>query len=128
MTKFSCHMVTVLHRKIRDKVRAARNDSIWLSGEDVCQAFKPLKMGLRTAILFDEPWLEFVDTYDRILKTGETLFNVKVEPEEREKDLDYFGRLGTILRDGALVDDTILVLNKEIKNKKRILVEDCSSI
>ncbi len=63
--------MTELHKEIKWSLRAARKDRIWLSNEDVCTAFKPLKMGLRTAILNNESWQDFVDTYDRILKTGE---------------------------------------------------------
>jgi len=40
-----------MHRKIRDKIRQTRADKIWLSCEDMTQAFKPMKMGLRLANL-----------------------------------------------------------------------------
>ena len=48
---FRCHLVTDMHRKIRDKIRQTRADKIWLSCEDMTQAFKPMKMGLRLANL-----------------------------------------------------------------------------
>lgn len=69
-----CHMVTALHRKIKTKIKENRNDKIWLSSEDVCLAFKPLKMGLRTALLITDTWDSFVETYDRVIKTNEKLF------------------------------------------------------
>ena len=81
-----------MHRKVRDKIRASRQDSIWLNCEDVAEGFKPLKMGIRTVNLL-EPWDEFIDTYDRVLKTSDTIFNVEVSKEERETDLENFRSL-----------------------------------
>lgn len=115
-----------MHRKIRDKIRASRKDSVWLSCEDVSQGFKPLKMGLRTALLM-EPWNEFVETYDRVLRTSDSIFNVEVSKEEREADLDNFRQLRDIIIQHGFVQDTISLLNAEIQAGKRILVEDCSS-
>jgi hypothetical protein len=45
-----------MHRKIRDRVRQTRQDKIWLSCEDISQAFKPMKMGLRMAKLSSLDW------------------------------------------------------------------------
>ena len=115
-----------MHRKIRDKIRASRKDSVWLSCEDVSQGFKPLKMGLRTALLM-EPWNEFVETYDRVLRTSDSIFNVEVSKEEREADLDNFRQLREVIIQHGFVQDTISLLNAEILAGKRILVEDCSS-
>ena len=45
-----------------------------------------------------------------------------------KEDLDYFKKLRSLLLKSKLVDDTVLLLNREIKDgKKRILVEDASS-
>jgi hypothetical protein len=34
-------MVTAMHRNVRDRIRDLRKDKIWLSCEDVAQAWKP---------------------------------------------------------------------------------------
>jgi hypothetical protein len=44
---------TVLHKRLARRLREIRNDTIWINGEDVAMAFKPLKMGLRVAHLAD---------------------------------------------------------------------------
>jgi len=85
-----------------------------------------MKMGLRLALLKDD-WNTFVDSYDRVLRTSDTVFNVEVTKAEREKDLDYMNQLREIILKYDLVQDTIMHLNSEIKAGKRILVEDCSS-
>ncbi len=70
-------------------------------------------MGLRTAILM-EPWYEFVETYDRVLRTSGSIFNVEVSKEEREAELDSFRQLRDIIIQHGFVRDTISLLNAEI--------------
>jgi hypothetical protein len=72
-SNFRCHMVTAMHRNVRDRIRDLRKDKIWLSCEDVAQAWKPLKMGLRLVQLRDD-WKLFVESYDRVMKTSDALF------------------------------------------------------
>lgn len=55
---FRAHLETAFHKKIAKRLREIRNDTIWVNGEDVSMAFKPMKMGLRVANLV-EPWLLF---------------------------------------------------------------------
>jgi adenylosuccinate synthase len=85
-----------------------------------------MKMGLRLALLHDD-WDSFVESYNKVLKTSDILFNVSVSPEEKERDLDNFRQLREIIIKYDLVHDTVVKLNDEIKKGKRILVEDCSS-
>lgn len=85
-----------------------------------------MKMALRVSHLVDD-WNEFHDKYSRILSTCEKLFNIQLSPEEVKSDLDAFMSLRDVLVDNKLVDDTVVLLNKEMKNQKRILVEDASS-
>jgi adenylosuccinate synthase len=59
------HIETVLHKKVARRLREIRNDTIWINGEDVAAAFKPMKMGLRIAHL-TEPWDIFVEKYQRV--------------------------------------------------------------
>ena len=58
------------------KLRELRNDTIWINGEDVAMAFKPMKMGLRMAHLVEEGRgaEDFLDKYMRIKNTYEDLF------------------------------------------------------
>lgn len=115
-----------MHRKIKDSIRECRQDKIWLSSEDIAQAYKPMKMGLRLALLRDD-WTLFKEAYDRVAKTSNNVFSVDVTMEEREKDLHYMHELRDIILRDELVQDTVVHLNQEIKKGKRILVEDCSS-
>lgn len=46
-----------------------------------------MKMGLRLALLSGN-WSNFKESYDRVLKTSNSVFSVNVTKEEREKDLD----------------------------------------
>jgi adenylosuccinate synthase len=62
---FRAHIETVLHKKVARRLREIRNDTIWINGEDVAAAFKPMKMGLRIAHL-TEPWDIFVEKYQRV--------------------------------------------------------------
>ena len=97
-----------------------------MSAQDVCYSMKPLKMGLRVCSLM-ESWDVFTAHYDRVTRTCELLYQLKLTDEEREKDLEDFKKLREILKKHKLVKDTVLLINQEIKNGKRILVEDCSS-
>jgi adenylosuccinate synthase len=72
-------------------------------------------------------WEDFVDKYDRVQSTVEKLYRVELLKEEKEQDLEKFKRLKEILKRYNLVQDTVLLINQEIKAGKRILVEDCSS-
>jgi hypothetical protein len=47
-----------MHKKLNERIRELRQDRIWLDSDDVALAFKPLKMGLRTALL-KESWTDF---------------------------------------------------------------------
>lgn len=59
---FRAHLVTAYHKKIAKRLRKIRDDTIWIGGEDVSMAFKPLKMGLRVAHLA-ETWDSFEEKY-----------------------------------------------------------------
>lgn len=59
------HIETLLHKKVARRLREIRNDTIWINGEDVAMAFKPMKMGLRIAHLGGS-WSEFEETYKRV--------------------------------------------------------------
>lgn len=56
------HIETAFHKKVARRLRELRNDTIWINGEDVSMAFKPMKMGLRIANLV-EPWQLFEQKY-----------------------------------------------------------------
>lgn len=105
-----CHLVTEMHRKIKDSIRECRQDKIWLSSEDIAQAYKPMKMGLRLALLRDD-WTLFKEAYDRVAKTSNNVFSVDVTMEEREKDLHYMHELRDIILRDELVKDTVVHLN-----------------
>ena len=62
---YRAHLETLLHKKVARRLREIRNDKIWINGEDVAAAFKPMKMGLRIAHL-TEPWEVFVEKYQRV--------------------------------------------------------------
>ena len=99
---------------------------MWLHGQCITQAFKPMKMGLRVSHLVDD-WSEFKDKYTRINNTCQDLFSIEMTEEENKADLQAFMALRDVLIDNKLVDDTVVLLNKEMHNQKRILVEDASS-
>ena len=64
-----CNLVTGVHREIAARLKEIRDkDDVWLSGQDMAQAFKPMKMGLRACHLMED-WKEFEDKYNRIRKT-----------------------------------------------------------
>lgn len=67
----------MLHKKVARRLREIRNDTIWINGEDVSMAFKPMKMGLRIAHLADN-WQTFEDKYKRVRSTYEELFKINV--------------------------------------------------
>ena len=56
------------------------------------------------------------------------IFRIEWDEQREKEDLEYFKKLRSLLLKSKLVDDTVLLLNREIKEgKKRILVEDASS-
>ena len=79
--------MTKFHGKISRSLRRIRNDKIWLNGEDICHAFKAMKMGLRMTHLC-EPWDHFRDGYERVLCTTEKLYDIQMSNEEKEEELD----------------------------------------
>lgn len=92
------HLVTAFHRKVADRLKEIRKESgVWLAPTGVANAFKPLKMGIRVSNL-QEPWREFLETYDRVLTTCDLLFKVKLSKEEREMDLDAFQKVREIIK------------------------------
>lgn len=103
-----------------------RGDDVWLKGQDISQAFKPMKMGLRVCHLIED-WKTFEDKYWRIRKTCQQIYNIDFDQKDAIYDLEKFKELRDIFLKNKLVDDTVILLNKEIKNSKRILVEDSSS-
>ena len=122
-----CNLVTGVHKEIAMRLKEIRDkDDVWLSGQDMAQAFKPMKMGLRACHLIED-WNVFEDKYNRIRKTCQQLFKIDFDQSEAMKDLEHFKQLRDIMLKNQLVDDTVMMINQEIKNGKRILVEDASS-
>ena len=72
---YRAHIETVLHKRVAHRLREIRNDTIWINGEDIATAFKPMKMGLRIAHL-SEPWDTFVEKYQRVRSTYEELYRI----------------------------------------------------
>lgn len=70
-------IVTNLHKSIADKLRGLRQNGVWLKGEDMTQAFKPMKLGLRMALLVG-PWSEFEEKYHQVRRASEELFRVNM--------------------------------------------------
>lgn len=67
-----------MHKKVARRLREIRNDSIWINGEDVAMAFKPMKMGLRIANLADD-WASFEEKYHRVRSTYQELYKINLE-------------------------------------------------
>jgi len=63
-------------------LKEVRNDSIWINGEDITQAFRPLKMGLPISRLADS-WERFEETYNRVENSGKQLFNIEIDKDKR---------------------------------------------
>jgi hypothetical protein len=59
-------------------------------------------MGLRVAHLRAD-WDEFVDSYERIVKTVESLFRVEITPEEMRQDLESFKQMRSILKQHHMI-------------------------
>ena len=77
----------MLHKKVARRLREIRNDTIWINGEDVAMAFKPMKMGLRIAHLSGS-WETFVEKYQRVRSTYEELYRIELSEQEISDDLD----------------------------------------
>lgn len=54
-------------------------------------------MGIRVSNL-QEPWNEFVETYDRVNATCAQLLRVELSKEERETDLEAFKQARSIIK------------------------------
>ena len=104
------HLETVLHKKVARRLREIRNDTIWIDGEDVSMAFKPMKMGLRIATL-SEPWDTFEEKYHRVRTTYEELFRINLSIKEIADDLDQLKELRSRLKENKMIHDTVVVLN-----------------
>lgn len=123
---FRAHIETVLHKKVAHRLREIRNDTIWINGEDIATAFKPMKMGLRVAHLA-EPWETFVEKYQRVRSTYEELYRINLTEKEVADDLEQLHLMQSIFKKYKMIQDTVVMLNQEMAKGKRILVEDCSS-
>lgn len=115
-----------MQKRVAMRLREIRNDTIWINGEDVAMSFKPMKMGLRMANL-DESWSEFTEKYMRVKHTFEELYSIKMKDEEIKQDLEWLKQLQSITKEHKLIQDTVVLINKQINEGKRVLVEDCSS-
>jgi adenylosuccinate synthase len=120
------HIETILHKKVAHRLREIRNDSIWINGEDIATAFKPMKMGLRVAHLA-EPWETFLEKYQRVRSTYEELYRINLTEQEVADDLEQLRLLQSVMKKYKMIQDTVVLLNQEIRKGKRILAEDCSS-
>ena len=116
----------MLHKKVAHRLRELRNDTIWINGEDVAMAFKPMKMGLRMVHLTDA-WGRFEEKYQRVRTTFEELYKIQLNEEEVRDDLDNLKQLQDKLKGTNIIQDTAVMINQKIHEGKRILVEDCSS-
>jgi ppGpp synthetase/RelA/SpoT-type nucleotidyltranferase len=95
------------------RLREIRNDTIWINGEDVSMAFKPMKMGLRIAHL-NENWETFVEKYMRVKHTYEELFKIQITEQETKEDLEHLHFLQSRLKKHKMVQDTVVMLNQKI--------------
>lgn len=73
-----------------------------------------MKMGLRFSHLVDD-WQEFEDKYMRVKKTSEQIYNIEIGDQDLKEDLDYLKKLRDVCIKNNLVDDTVVTLNKVIK-------------
>lgn len=108
--------MTALHKRIAKRLREIRDDTIWINGEDVSMAFKPMKMGLRMANLMeaDGSWEGFLEKYMRIKHTFEELYALPKMDNNDElirNDLEYLRQLHSIVKEKNLVRDTVVLLN-----------------
>jgi adenylosuccinate synthase len=122
------NLVTAVHKAVAEKILEIRKSSkpCWLDGEDITSAYKQMKMGLRVNHLMQD-WGEFYDKYLRVRDTSAKLFNIEVSDDVVTEDLDRLKVMRDIFVSNECVKDTVLLVNREIKNKKRFLVEDASS-
>ena len=74
------------------RLRDIRNDTIWIDGEDVAAAFKPMKMGLRIATLV-EPWTMFTEKYMRVSQTFHELYKIEIPESDIKEDLESLKQL-----------------------------------
>lgn len=110
LNSIRAHIETAFHKKIARRLRELRNDTIWINGEDVSMAFKPMKMGLRIANLV-EPWQLFESKYLRVKSTFSELYRVEFTDEEMKEDLDMLKNLHSKLLEHKMVSDTVTMLN-----------------
>jgi hypothetical protein len=106
--------VTAIHKRIAMRLREIRNDTIWINGEDVAMAFKPMKMGLRLANLMEGTWEDFLEKYMRIKSTYEELYNLPrsdMQDEDIKVDIEHLKMLYSICKEKKLVRDTVVLLN-----------------
>ena len=74
-----------------------------------------------------DDWADFKEEYHRVISFCEQLYTVKLTAVEIEEDLDRLQKLRSILLTNDLVVDTVVHLNSEMKNNKRIIVESANS-
>jgi hypothetical protein len=86
-----------LHKKVAHRLREIRNDTIWINGEDIATAFKPMKMGLRVAHLA-EPWETFLEKYQRVRSTYEELYRINLTEQEVADDLEQLRLLQSVMK------------------------------
>lgn len=91
------HIETILHKKVAHRLRELRNDTIWINGEDIATAFKPMKMGLRVAHLA-EPWETFLEKYQRVRSTYEELYRINLTEQEVADDLEQLRLLQSVMK------------------------------
>jgi PHP family Zn ribbon phosphoesterase len=94
---FRAHIETILHKKVAHRLRELRNDTIWINGEDIATAFKPMKMGLRVAHLA-EPWETFLEKYQRVRSTYEELYRINLTEQEVADDLEQLRLLQSVMK------------------------------
>ena len=92
LKSYRAHLETVFHKKVARRLRDIRNDTIWIDGEDVAAAFKPMKMGLRIATLV-EPWTMFTEKYMRVSHTFHELYKIQISEEDIKEDLENLKQL-----------------------------------
>ena len=107
-------LVTSYHDEVADKLGKVA-DLNRIHGFDMAHAFKPIKLGLRVTDLVFTSWSSFEEEYKRIAGVTESLFGMQLDKKRQAEDLDSFKKLRDILVSEKLVDDTVLLLNREMK-------------
>jgi len=117
------HITTKAHLEIDAKMEKGKKLGTTLKGIGPTYALKAFRVGLRMGDL--RHWNSFQEKYKALTDFAESNFGIKTD---RDSELQELQKYRQILLEKNMIQDTVLLMNKALKDGKKILAEGANAV